>query len=330
MAKRYLVTGGSGFLGAAIVNRLVRDGHRVRVLDNNLRGHPRRLLPVVDDVEMMEGDVRQPDAVDAAVAGVDEVLHLAFLNGTEYFYKYPELVLDIGVRGMLNVLDSCRKQDVGRLVVASSSETYQQPPVVPTPEDVPLVVPDVLNPRYSYGGGKLISELLALNWGRTGFERVVVFRPHNIYGPDMGWEHVIPQFGMRMVDLIAERPNGVLPFDIKGSGAQTRAFCHVDDFTNALALLVEAGEHMNVYHIGNPEEVTIADLAHRVGAFFGREVTLHHTEEFAGETTRRSPDIGKIAALGYAPQVSLDEGLAHTLPWYAQNLALRGQRMAVA
>src|SRR6185437_16260663 len=105
MAKRYLVTGGSGFLGAAIVNRLVRDGHRVRVLDNNLRGHPRRLLPVVDDVEMMEGDVRQPDAVDAAVAGVDEVLHLAFLNGTEYFYKYPELVLDIGVRGMLNVLD---------------------------------------------------------------------------------------------------------------------------------------------------------------------------------------------------------------------------------
>ena len=134
----------------------------------------------------------------AAIAGVDSVLHLAYVNGTEYFYEHPELILDIAVRGMLNVLDACRAEKVPELVLASSSEAYHQPPIVPTPEGVPLVVPDPLNPRYSYGGGKLISELMALNWGRKGFERVMIFRPHNVYGPDMGWEHVIPDLGRKV------------------------------------------------------------------------------------------------------------------------------------
>ena len=103
----------------------------------------------------------------------------------------------------------------------------------------------------------------------------------------------------------------------------------MDDFTNALALLLEAGEHMNIYHIGNPEEVTIADLAHRVAAIFGREVTFNHTEAFAGETTRRSRH-RKDRGAGICAAGSLDEGLVSTLSWYVENLALRGQRMAVA
>ena len=84
------------------------------------------------------------------------------------------------------------------LVLASSSEVYQTPPQVPTDESAPLVVPDPLNPRYSYGGGKIISELMAINYGRKYFERVLIFRPHNVYGPDMGFEHVIPQFALRL------------------------------------------------------------------------------------------------------------------------------------
>ncbi|HYS46447.1 MAG TPA: NAD-dependent epimerase/dehydratase family protein [Rhizomicrobium sp.] len=330
MATKYLVTGGSGFLGAACVRRLVKDGHKVRVLDNNSRGRMRRLDDVIDDIEVIEGDVRNAAIVDSAVAGTEEVLHLAFLNGTEFFYKYPELVLDIGIRGMLNVLDACRARGVGRLCLASSSETYQQPPVVPTPEDVPLVVPDVLNPRYSYGGGKLISELMALNWGRTGFDRVTVFRPHNIYGPDMGWEHVIPQFCLRAIDLIAANPSGPLSFDIKGGGDQTRAFCHVDDFVDGVAALLRNGAHMNVYHIGNPEELTIAALAKKVVGYFGREIALRSTESFKGETSRRSPDIAKLRGLGYSPHISLDEGLRGTLDWYAGHLDLRNDRLHVA
>ncbi len=132
---------------------------------------------------------------------MDEVHHLAFVNGTEFFYSAPELVLDVGVKGMINVIDACRAEGVGKLILASSSEVYQTPPHVPTDETAPLVVPDPTNPRYSYGGGKIISELMAINYGRKFFERVLIFRPHNVYGPDMGWEHVVPQFAMRLKDM---------------------------------------------------------------------------------------------------------------------------------
>src|SRR5262249_51961048 len=163
------------------------------------------------------------------------------VNGTEYFYSHPDLVLDVAVKGMIHVLDACRAHGVGELVLASSSEVYQVPPVVPTPEDVPLVVPDVLNPRYSYGGGKIISELLAINAGRRQLRRVVVFRPHNVYGPDMGYEHVIPQFAERMRQLAAAQPRGRLAFPIQGSGGETRAFIHIDDAAEAVWQVIDKG-----------------------------------------------------------------------------------------
>src|SRR5262249_13029923 len=147
-------------------------------------------------------------------------------NGTEFFYSRPDLVLDVAVRGMVNVLDACREHAIGDLVLASSSEVYQTPPAIPTDETVPLSIPDVLNPRYSYGGGKLACELLAINFGRVGFERVAIVRPHNVYGPDMGREHVIPQFALRMASLCNETA-GRLRFPIQGSGLETRAFVYI-------------------------------------------------------------------------------------------------------
>ncbi|MEZ5890000.1 MAG: NAD-dependent epimerase/dehydratase family protein [Xanthobacteraceae bacterium] len=158
--RRYLVTGGTGFLGSALVRRLVTDGHAVRVLDDNSRGSARRLVDIAQKIELVEGNVRDPSIVRAAADGVDTVLHLAAVNGTEFFYSKPELVLDVGVRGMLAVIDACRANGVRDLVVASSSEVYQTPPQVPTDETAPLSIPDVLNPRYSYAGSKIISELL--------------------------------------------------------------------------------------------------------------------------------------------------------------------------
>ena len=114
MPRRYLVTGGTGFIGAALVKRLVTANHFVRVLDNNSRGAPRRLGSTVRDVELIEGDIRNPDCVRSAARGMDVVVHLAYVNGTEFFYSKPELVLDIAVRGMLNVTKAYLPEMVAR------------------------------------------------------------------------------------------------------------------------------------------------------------------------------------------------------------------------
>jgi len=322
MTKKYLVTGGTGFLGAALVRRLVADGHSVRVFDNNSRGAMRRLAGIEAAVEMVEGDIRDAEAVRRALAGIDCCCHLAYVNGTEFFYSKPELVLDVAVKGMIAVLDGCRAQGVGDLVLASSSEVYQTPPAVPTAEDAPLSVPDPLNPRYSYGGGKIICELMAINYGRTGFDRVTIFRPHNVYGADMGWEHVVPQFSLRMAKLAAEQPTGTLSFPIQGSGVETRSFVHIDDFTDGLNRVVQAGEHLGIYHIGTLEELSIADVARLTGAAFGREVEIVPGALLPGGTPRRCPDIAKLAALGYAPRIALADGIKPVARWYADNAAM--------
>ncbi|MEP7029300.1 MAG: SDR family NAD(P)-dependent oxidoreductase [Pseudolabrys sp.] len=319
---KILVTGGSGFIGSALVKALVQAGASVRVLDDNSRGSPRRLADVEKDIEFIAGDIRDAAAVEKAAQGIDEIHHLAFVNGTEFFYSQPDLVLDVGVRGMINVIDACRKNKVGTLILASSSEVYQTPPQIPTAEDAPLVVPDVQNPRYSYGAGKLISEVMAINYGRKYFERVLIFRPHNVYGPDMGWEHVVPQFALRVLKQDRAQSSGRLKFDIQGSGAETRSFCFVDDLVAGVMVMRDKGEHLGIYHIGTTEEVAIGDLARRVAARAGREIDLVPGKQASGGTMRRCPDISKLAQLGYKPRVLLDEGLAPTLDWYWKNAGL--------
>ena len=311
-----LVTGGSGFIGSALVKTLVRDGHAVRVLDDNSRGAPRRLQEVANDIEFIAGDIRDSAVVARAVRGVDEVHHLAFVNGTEFFYSAPELVLDVGVKGMVNVIDACRSEGVGSLVLASSSEVYQTPPQIPTDEHAPLLVPDPTNPRYSYGGGKIISELMAINYGRKFFDRVLIFRPHNVYGPDMGFEHVIPQFSLRLKGLAAKHPAGKLPFELQSDGSQTRSFCHVDDLISGVMVMRAKGKHLGIYHVGTTEEITITDLARRVAAHVGREIELIPGPAPQGGTERRCPDIAKLGKLGYSPRVPLAAGLPSTVDWY--------------
>jgi nucleoside-diphosphate-sugar epimerase len=320
--SRILVTGGSGFIGSGLVKALVMAGHHVRVLDDNSRGSPHRLAEVANDIEFTAGDVRDAAVVEQAMQTMDEVHHLAFVNGTEFFYSRPDLVLDVGVRGMINVIDACRKHDVGRLLLASSSEVYQTPPKVPTDETAPLSVPDPLNPRYSYGGGKLISELMAINFGRKYFERVLIFRPHNIYGPDMGWEHVIPQFASRLDAAAKKHRSGKLRFEIQGTGKETRSFCFIDDLVAGVMLMLEKGVHLGIYHVGTAEEITIAELAGRIAAASGREIDLVPGTPAAGGAERRCPDISKLAGLGYKPRVPLSEGLKPTLDWYWHNVQL--------
>jgi dTDP-glucose 4,6-dehydratase/UDP-glucose 4-epimerase len=318
-ARRFLVTGGTGFLGSALVRRLVQQGAAVRVLDNGSRGSVRRLQDIADDVEVIEGDVRDAETVQRAAAGTDAVVHLAAVNGTEFFYAQPELVLDVGVRGMLNVLDACRAHGIGDLVVVSSCEVYQTPPVVPTDETAPLSIPDVTNPRYSYAGSKIVSELIALNCGCRDFSRVAIVRPHNVYGPDMGWEHVLPQFALRALKAVRSTPFGAVPFQIQGDGRQTRAFINIDDFTEGLMTVLRKGGHLEIYHVGNPEEVTIAEAARKVMAYFGREVRLIPSPAPPGSAPRRCPDIAKMRRFGFVPRITLNDGLPSLIEWYVTN-----------
>lgn len=315
---RILVTGGNGFIGSGLVKALVRAGNYVRVLDNNSRGTPRRLQEFANDIEFIMGDVCDCATVERAAKSMDEVHHLAFINGTESFYTEPELVLDVGVRGTINVVDACRRHDIGTLLLASSSEVYQTPSKIPTDESEPLSVPDPHNPRYSYGASKLISEIVAINFGRKFFRRVLIFRPHNVYGPDMGFEHVIPQFALRLHALGLRQRAGRLRFEIQGTGQETRSFCFIEDLVAGVMLLRQNGEHLGIYHVGTPEEVTIEDLARRIARLAGREIEIVPGPPAVGGAPRRCPDISKLAKLGYKPRVPLDEGLKPTLDWYWQ------------
>jgi dTDP-glucose 4,6-dehydratase/UDP-glucose 4-epimerase len=321
--RRYLVTGGTGFIGAALVRRLVHEGNVVRVLDNQSRGARRRIADLADAIDLIDGDIRDGATVTRAVRGTDTVIHLAAVNGTEFFYNQPELVLDVALRGILAVIDACRANGVGDLVIASSSEVYQTPPSLPTPETVALSVPDVGNPRYSYGGGKIASELVGMNYGRTGFDRLTIFRPHNVYGPDMGWEHVLPQLILRATAAVAEHPHGRVPFRIQGSGRQTRAFIHIDDFVDGLMTVIRHGAHLNIYNIGTGEEQPIAAVAQAVLRCFDREAELLTGPEPPGATPRRCPDITKLRALGFSPRLTLADGLPETVAWYREHGHLR-------
>ncbi len=325
----HLVTGGSGFIGTALVRELLSRGHRVRVLDDHSRGRPARLADLVDAgiVEVVTGDVRDAAAVLAATQGCEVVWHLAYVNGTRFFYEKPDLVLEVGIKGTVNTIDAALACGVRRYVLASTSETYNSPTHVPTNESERLMIPDVTNPRFSYGGGKIAAELMTLHIGGHRGLETVIFRPHNVYGPDMGFEHVIPE----LVERIVERSDGLrlnhITLPIQGDGSETRAFCHIDDGARGAAIAGLFGENGNIYHLGTAVETSVADLAIGLGRALGVEVVLEAGPLQVGGTRRRCPDITKLAGLGYTPKVTLEAGLSGAARWYAEHfLAKRAAR----
>jgi nucleoside-diphosphate-sugar epimerase len=190
--------------------------------------------------------------------------------------------------------------------------------VIPTPEDVRLVVPDPANPRFSYSGGKLAGELITRNYLRGGATGAIIFRPHNVYGPAMGFEHVVPNLVHKIRDAArhAGAAGAKLEIELQGSGRETRAFCYVDDAAEAIALLEEKGAPGATYHVGVEEEIAIADLARRLGKLRGLDVAPRPGPAPAGAPVRRCADTRKLRALGFAARTSLDAGLERTLAWY--------------
>ena len=308
---KVLVTGGRGFIGARLVQRLLAEGADVRVIDDGSRGEAE--LPT--EVETLDADVRDAEAVRAACRSVDAVAHLAAVQGTGNFYEIPDVVLDVNLRGVLNVAQACVEEGVRRLVFSSSSEVYGIPSEFPTLESAPLVVPDPTNPRWSYGASKIAGELVAVHTARRhGFEYVIL-RYHNVYGPAMGWDHVIPQFISR---LLRDEE-----FTVQGDGSQRRAFCYVDDAVGPTAAALTTAEAANaILNIGNPgEEHSINDLVAALERVSGRSIRTRHVPFERAGTDRRLPDVSRAErTLGLRPSVTLEEGLRRTYDWYAQRL----------
>ncbi len=310
--KTCLITGGTGFIGSALTRLLLERGFNVRVLDDNSRGNFRRLTEVMDSLDIREGDIRNADLVSKSLLGVDVVVHLAYINGTINFYERPREVLDVAIVGMQNVLEAMKVHNVPELYLASSSEVYQYPDVFPTPEVVPLVVPDPFNPRYSYGLGKIVQEFMSIH-ADTFLKRLAIFRPHNIYGPDMGFQHVIPELCAK---IVAEKSNKVM---LKGDGSQSRSFCHISDFVQGFGLLLNADIKRETFNLGTREEVTMSHLAGVIASSLGRQIEFSASVAPTGETIRRIPDISKIESLGFSQSIKLEAGVRDYCNWYISN-----------
>ena len=229
------------------------------------------------------------------------------MNGTKYFYSKPILVLDIAIKGIFNIIEGCVKHKVKELYIASSSEVYQTPNKVPTDENESLKIPNIFNPRYSYGGGKILSELLSAHYGKKYFKKLIIFRPHNVYGPNMGYEHVIPEFIKRFKSLKGKS------FKIQGTGNEIRSFIYIQDFLNAFNLILNRGKHLNIYNIGTSEKIKIKDLAYKLSKIIKKKIVIKKTSLAKGSTKIRVPNIKKIKKLGFKPKFDLEKGLRKTL-----------------
>jgi nucleoside-diphosphate-sugar epimerase len=305
--KTFLVTGGTGFIGSNICRLLVSKGHNVKIFDNNSRGNIRKIKDIKNKIKFINGDIRNKETLNKALKNIDAVVHLAYINGTKYFYSKPVLILDVAIKGILNVIEGCIKNKVKELYLASSSEVYQTPNKVPTDESESLKIPDIFNPRYSYGGGKIITELMGVHYGRKFFKKLVIFRPHNVYGSNMGNEHVIPEF----INRIKLLKNNY--FKIQGTGNEIRSFIYIDDFLKAFNLILNKGKHLNVYNIGTSEKIKIKDLAYNLSKIYKKKIILKRTALAKGGTKIRIPDIKKIKRLGFSPDFTLEKGLKKTL-----------------
>ena len=182
-----------------------------------------------------------------------------------------------------------------------------------------MLIPDILNPRYSYGGGKILCELMTVNYGKKYFKKSVIFRPHNVYGPNMGWEHVIPNFITKINENIKKVKSEHINLKIQGNGTETRAFIYIDDFIEGLIKVFKKGKNLEIYNIGTEEEISIEELSTKIGLYFNKNVKIITGDIQKGSTKRRCPDISKLKSLGFSPNFTLDDGIKITSDWYVQN-----------
>ncbi|HKZ05507.1 MAG TPA: NAD-dependent epimerase/dehydratase family protein [Methylomirabilota bacterium] len=313
-----LVLGGAGFIGFHLASRLAGEGHAVTLVDDLSRGRADADLQALlarKAVRFHHADLTQPGVLDGLPRDWEQVYMLAAIVGVRNVDRDPSRVVRVNTLALLNVLAWLPGRGE-TLFFSSTSEAYAGGVTngtvpVPTPEDVPLSVPDPAAPRWAYAASKILGEVAVLHEARARGLRAVVGRFHNVYGPRMGADHVIPELSLRAI----RREN---PFRLYGA-EQQRAFCHVADAVEAVIRLVGTEAAWGqVVNIGNDaEETRIGDLARLVLEVAGFDPAIDHVPAPVNSVARRCPDLARLRRLtGYQPKIGLGAGVRDTFDWY--------------
>ncbi len=322
--KDVLILGGAGFIGSNIARTLsMRGDARVTIADNFRRtgGRPDEVVASLQadhGVKVISGDFTAAAAYDT-LPRFDDVYMLASVVGVDYVNSMPDQIIRMNTALILNTLEWLRDKGCARALFTSTSECYAGTVEsfhceVPTPETVPLTVSDVSHPRFTYAITKMLGESGFIHYGaRLGFDSVIV-RYHNVYGPRMGFKHVIPHLAQRFA-------NSESPFKIYGHD-QTRAFNYIDDAVAGTIAALEKGRSGEIYHIGDTDEITIETLVRHVGDLFGYRGEYENAPTYPGSVSRRCPDISKAREqIGYTPNTEWRDGVERTITWYREYLA---------
>jgi UDP-glucuronate decarboxylase len=307
MEKRTLITGGAGFLGSHLSEKLVREGHDVICLDNFFTGSKRNVqhLQGKPNFELMRHDVTFPLYVE-----VDRIYNLACPASPIHYQRDPVQTTKTSVHGAINML-GLAKRVKARILQASTSEVYGDPEIHPQPEGYWGRV-NTIGPRACYDEGKRCAETLFFDYWRQHQLEVKVMRIFNTYGPRMH-----PNDGRVVSNFIVQALRGD-PITIYGSGAQTRSFCYVDDLIDGMVRLMNSpADFTGPVNIGNPGEFTMLELAEKVLTLTGSSSKLVFEPLPQDDPKQRQPDIDLAQqALGWQPKVTLEDGLKETIRYF--------------
>jgi UDP-glucose 4-epimerase len=322
--KKVLLLGGAGFIGSNIIEYLVTHGdYQISIADNFFRGKLDDYLKTMvhkNNIKVIAADFTQSESFKKLENDYDFIYMLASVVGVKYTEEMPNELIRINTALIFNTLEWIKLTDCKKILFTSSSECYAGTIeafayLIPTPETVPLCIADISHPRFTYAVTKMLGESGFLNYSRVyGFECTVV-RYHNVYGPRMGFKHVIPQVTQRFLDH--ETPFRIFGFD------QTRSFNYIDDAVMGTVLAMESDNtNGEIFHIGNMrEEIKIEELVRFIGKELGYKGEYSKISAPSGSVNRRCPDTTKAEQmLDYRSQVSWFEGVQRTVDWYVDYL----------
>jgi UDP-glucuronate decarboxylase len=299
---RILVTGGAGFIGSHLIDRLMEQGHEVICLDNFYTGHKRNITKWLGNpyFELIRHDVTEPIRLE-----VDQIYHMACPASPVHYQYNPVKTIKTNVMGTMNML-GLAKRVKARFLLASTSEVYGDPEIHPQPEEYRGNV-NTIGIRSCYDEGKRVAETLAFDYHRQNDVDIRVVRIFNTYGPRM-----LENDGRVVSNFIVQALRGQ-PLTIYGEGSQTRSFCYASDLVEGIMRLMN-GDHIGPVNIGNPGEYTILELAKAVQQLVNPDAPLKYEPLPQDDPRRRKPDITKAQSwLGWEPTVPLMEGLKLTI-----------------
>jgi UDP-glucuronate decarboxylase len=309
---RTLVTGGAGFIGSHLCERLLADGHEILCLDNFYTGRRSNIRALLDhrDFELIRHDVIQPILLE-----VDRIFHFACPASPVHYQYNPVKTVKTNVMGTINMLGLCKRVKA-RILHASTSEVYGDPEVHPQTEDYWGNV-NPIGPRSCYDEGKRVAETLCFDYHRQNGVEIRVIRIFNTYGPRM-----LMDDGRVVSNFVVQALRGD-PITLYGDGSQTRSFCYVDDLVEGITRMMEQTHTVGPVNLGNPNEFTIAELAALTIELTGSRSEVEHRPLPQDDPTRRQPDISRARAVldGWEPTVQLREGLTRTIEYFETLLA---------